>query len=434
MVFPWSETKARWEELRYAVRSVEENFADAGCPIYVLGETPPKDYFALDDPACRVRYVKSDGYADALFKGLQLAETVLWMNDDICLLKPCGWEDFATALTLGTASRERAKSKLSNRNSWRRNHAVLVNQLYLRGFPDPQDFSTHTPYLYRRDPALEVFSIYGCFHKMAFETAYFNHTAAPCSPARGCVTSNPSHRSARFLNYSDRYLLPQFKSALMNRFPNPVPGEIAPPPPLALFDLEPYRFAWDSSGWAMDDLHIQLLFAIASLPELRSATEIGCYRGASTSALIEAVNQGHLDRLHLVEVKPDPSLGRVIAACKFPDKVTLHTSPYWEGETGPTDLVVIDGDHRWGAFPDVLRALSWLAKVVVMHDTNNYPLAMPTWGATLAASMLKTMPGRDCFEDVCRRPGMATHRGLLVSSATGEVDLSSVEKILNLKS
>jgi len=194
------------------------------------------------------------------------------------------------------------------------------------------------------------------------------------------------------------------------------------------FDFEKYRFAHDPSWMPMDEFHIHLLHTAANL-ELdtpvgeRVAVEIGSYRGASTSALIEAVNQGVLGHLHVVEIKPTETLRRIIGMCDFPDRVTLHTCPFWETDIGAVDLVFIDGDHGWPAFADTLRALTWGAKVICMHDSQSHPVIKNTWGATLSAGFLKDLKGRSFFEDAKSRSGLKTERGFFVSAAA-EVDLA----------
>jgi hypothetical protein len=197
-----------------------------------------------------------------------------------------------------------------------------------------------------------------------------------------------------------------------------------------LFDYSPYRFAHCGTHMPMDEYHIQLLFAAAKLLPSgdRVAVEIGSYRGASTAALVEAVNQGFLSHLHVVEIKPTAQLRKIISMCRFPGKVTLHTKPSWELELKTVDLVFIDGDHKWPAVGDTLRALTWGASVICMHDSRSWPSISGTWGARLGANMLREAAGRNVFEDCESRSGMATHRGFFVSAATW-VDLAPLSEI-----
>jgi hypothetical protein len=130
------------------------------------------------------------------------------------------------------------------------------------------------------------------------------------------------------------------------------------------------------------------------------------------------VNIGALDHLHLVEISPTAELRRAIALCAYPEKITLHTRPYWELELN-VDLAFIDGDHRWPAVADVFHAVSRSIPIIAMHDSASWPAIKSTWGAHMAASNLRRMAGRFMVEDRAERPGMATQRGFLVSVAEG---------------
>lgn len=183
-----------------------------------------------------------------------------------------------------------------------------------------------------------------------------------------------------------------------------------------VFDYSPYRFAHCGTHMPMDEYHIQLLYAACTLGGRdKVAVEIGSYRGASTAAMIEAVNQGWIRHLHVVEIKPTDALRKVIGMCKYPDRVTLHTRPSWEIEIDRPDLVFVDGDHKWPAVGDVLRAVTWGSSIICMHDSKTYPTIAGTWGARLAAGLLAEMQDREKFEDSQARDGMLTYRGFFVS-------------------
>lgn len=193
------------------------------------------------------------------------------------------------------------------------------------------------------------------------------------------------------------------------------------------FDFEPYRFTLAGPSYApMDEMHIQMLHLACNLNAGRPAgkkvaVEIGSFNGASTSALIEAVNKGWLSHLHIVEVKPNATLRRTMSMCRYPERLTLHAKPYWETGIGYADIVFIDGDHKWPAVGDTLRALTWGSAVICMHDTN--PSIFNCWGSVMAGNMLKEMKDRTYFEDYATRDDMVTHRGFLISAPQG-TDLS----------
>lgn len=171
---------------------------------------------------------------------------------------------------------------------------------------------------------------------------------------------------------------------------------------------------------AMDKRHICMLKDLAKeeWQGSRIGVEIGSYKGESTRALIEALNEGDLDHLHVIEINPLPELKSILAKANDSSKVTLHTKPSWDiTEIKAADFVFIDGDHRWPAVADTLRALCWGAKVIAMHDSSTWPRLSGCWGSWNAAKMLKEAPGRTWTEDNEDRPGELTFRGFFVSRA-----------------
>lgn len=195
------------------------------------------------------------------------------------------------------------------------------------------------------------------------------------------------------------------------------------------FDLEKYPLV--ASEWMqMDDRHIHALHAAAVSDWVgsRVAVEIGPWKGRTTAALIEALNIGKLDHLHVIEVKPTRELRAVLACAVDQTKVTLHTIPSWDLQLERADFVFIDGDHRWPALADTLRALTWGAKVICMHDSQAFPRLASCWGSHNAARMLKQHPGRVWVEDAEDRPNEKTFRGFLVSKAIGTTDHLALEE------
>ena len=186
------------------------------------------------------------------------------------------------------------------------------------------------------------------------------------------------------------------------------------------YDLTKYPLV-QSEWMQMDDRHIYMLHEAAKLPwkGTRVAVEIGPWKGRTTTALIEAINLGKLDHLHIIETTPTPELYQVIACATDPSKVTLHNVPSWKVPIEKADFVFVDGDHRWPALADTLRAVTWGAKVICMHDTQSYPKLKDCWGSFLAARMLRQSGEWDCTEDSVEREGEKTFRGFLIARRKG---------------
>lgn len=207
-----------------------------------------------------------------------------------------------------------------------------------------------------------------------------------------------------------------------------------PPEFVKAFDDQPYEFTRHTLKVEADDFHIHMLHVAVGLdtgvpPGDRVAVEIGSYRGRSTSALVEALNRGLIGHLHIVETRPTDSLRQVLAMAVDPAKVTLHTKSYWNTEIGRVDFLFIDGDHKWTALAEALRAITWGTRIICVHDTQCWPALGDMWGAHLVGRMLKDHPDREWLEDVQPRSGTRTDRGLLVSVEKG-IDLSPLRKFL----
>jgi hypothetical protein len=170
IVYPWSSRKAVWEELKYSLRSVEKYFEDKECPIFLLVDRPP----AFLKSSERVHVISAPRYEEALEIGVQLADEILWMNDDLYFRAPCGWDDLRPGQYFPGNKVPWAKSKVPCNTQWRRGLRRVVRDLHHHGVDEVLSFSTHMPYVYERGRAVEVLKRFGKFFKMPFETAYFN--------------------------------------------------------------------------------------------------------------------------------------------------------------------------------------------------------------------------------------------------------------------
>jgi hypothetical protein len=227
IVYPWSEIKARWHELRYSLRSVHENFEDKHCPIYILGSGRP-GFLLLSDH--RVRFIDSWSYKDALVRGVQLADKVLWMNDDIYLLQPTTWEDAAVPLHLGPVGADLHR-QLEKGNPWHKAMQQVLGHMHNLGLKDLRIHSTHTPYVYEREKAIACLKEYGACEKMPLEMPYFNSyfSSEQCVRITTERTQSPDFGAARYLNHTDALLNQPLKDAIAARFPDFAPWELRRP-------------------------------------------------------------------------------------------------------------------------------------------------------------------------------------------------------------
>lgn len=223
IVYPWHADGAKWEELRYSLRSVAMHFEDKDCPIHLFATRRP-DW--LKD-GCRVEYRGAFTYSEALSYGLQSADKVLWMNDDVVLLKPVGWGDCAVPRYLREVGPDFLKNAETFSNPWHEGCLKVLKQLHGMGHTEQKVFSTHTPYVFEREKSLEVFREFGVFEKFPMELAYFHLFGEGARPLGGDRTQDLPNDSALFLNYVDQRLeQPGFKEALMSLFPEKAEWEI----------------------------------------------------------------------------------------------------------------------------------------------------------------------------------------------------------------
>lgn len=218
IVIPWKRDRARWEELRYAIRSIQKNFADKECPIYILGDFDPCwRHLRVES---RVKYIDTCLYHEALIKGLTLADKILWTNDDIVFLKPCDWETFDTAYYTKEQSITDGKQLVRDNNEWVAGYGrALISLAKLNPGKTLYNFSTHLPYVFEREKGLEILRLYGAYHKVPMETLYHNHWNTPAKQLGNEKTGSPGDRDALFLNFNDSSLTPELMKFIENEFP-----------------------------------------------------------------------------------------------------------------------------------------------------------------------------------------------------------------------
>ena len=213
-------------ELIMSLRSIDRHLLE-DLPVYVISEKRPP---YLTD---HVKFVLCDGYVDAMAKACDLAEEILWMNDDLFLLKDHTWNDFRNWVPqAGTHSRsdEEIEKLLKSLSDWRRKRGKVMQRLKEMG-KLARDFSTHTPYLYESDKLKEVMEIFDFGHKTPFETAYVNYWEVPM---RHCKFIRRAAGAARellpvdctdyeLMNYDDRGIQrnSQCRGFLLGRFGSP---------------------------------------------------------------------------------------------------------------------------------------------------------------------------------------------------------------------
>lgn len=173
---------------------------------------------------------------------------------------------------------------------------------------------------------------------------------------------------------------------------------------------------FDNPTFHIDVRHRDWLRSVLMSGRFRRVLEIGCYRGYSTHAFIDALAAGKVEEVHLC----DPTIRREVRVLANRPGVHLHecTSLDLLSADAAWDLVFVDGDHS----PETCQREAELliaagVPAVFAHDTRatESPDAAEYTGcdgpqylreALVAAGYLVT-------EDAERRPGERTDRGMM---------------------
>lgn len=222
IVYPWKADSSKWEELRFSLRSVEKYLED-DAPIFIYGTRRPS--WLLFKPG-RITFIDCWGYDEAVQLGTQVADEVMWMNDDIAFLKPTRWED-VEPLHLGPITDEFVERFRADTNPWRKGFVRAVTDLKFFGCEDLKNYSTHSPYIYEAQKVREVLLRFGVWPKIPLETIYYNFHGIEGRPiTRDDRTTEAPFGDARFLNYRDATLTPPLKDAIVAAFPDFAPWEL----------------------------------------------------------------------------------------------------------------------------------------------------------------------------------------------------------------
>lgn len=199
------------------------------------------------------------------------------------------------------------------------------------------------------------------------------------------------------------------------------------------YDLDRYPDIWTNPEWSVDRRHIFWLYDVLCAGRFRNALEIGSLHGACSTAFVEAVNQGHLQRATLCDTQIRPSVRRMVNDSHHPNRIRL-----FEGRSvdvlasAPFDFVFVDGDHLLATVKEEMDQLERLRPVCVMaHDTNSTAAGIPGCeGPQYLKERFKSL-GYHCLEDCKTRPGEGTQRGMFLATTSREV-LEAAKQVVDV--
>lgn len=188
----------------------------------------------------QVTVLPVSGYADAVRVAIKLAKEhsptgdYIWMNDDICFLKPTTPQKLYPPLRMGKMRPGKGEKRVDT-GGWRWKLIQIRDRLGEMGVSPIFNFSTHSPYLFNAEKMEIVAGLFGLVYKTPLETAYFNFWGHELGSIRShdrLVKHLPPKdfdmdlSGKRFLNYADGGLNSMLKGFLHGAFPNPSRFEV----------------------------------------------------------------------------------------------------------------------------------------------------------------------------------------------------------------
>jgi hypothetical protein len=172
--------------------------------------------------------------------------------------------------------------------------------------------------------------------------------------------------------------------------------------------------------WAIDDRHVQWIYATLRAAKPQAIIEIGCFQGASTLAFMQALDKKYVQRAHLIDVNIQQSV-KDLARPGVQLYETYSTTALPTIDESGDIAILVDGDHSYNAVAAELPlVLAKNPRIIIAHDVNATAVGYgdcegPAWlWSELQAK------GWTCVVDCSRRYGELTHRGLLIAAKDAE--------------
>ena len=245
-VYPYIIDHNHWEEIRYSIRALEQNFIDLR-KIWIVGDKPewandklgiipcPRNLGNLSQEEGRNR-----DYCHKIFTASlhpEVSKTFLSLSDDHYILAPWGVQDFndrqLVREDLNKITKEMKEKFIDS--DWQRDLWYTYDRIKAEGFYG-WSYETHTPKIIEKRKLIETFTLFGYGDgRLIWHTAYFNmhpvqgEASFSEDTARKVSVYKPrdkneleaSIRDAIFLNHNDIGLTEDLKSIIHGLFPEP---------------------------------------------------------------------------------------------------------------------------------------------------------------------------------------------------------------------
>jgi len=235
-VFPYWHSGANDDEIRWAVRSIEQNYQGA-VKITIIGDKPPwyqGHYIAQQ----RVhKHTPNRPFRDMLSKVWTMAThpeidpVFVWVMDDCYLIKPVTFEQLAVPRAV--------RWQESSANSWQRRKQNTMRALTQSG-RTIHDYATHLPHVVEKDKLRQLYDEFALHQNtMLWEVLYGNtFREPPQSPfpffrriqkRMTLETLKAATADATIFNHTERAWCPAVRELLQELFPSPASCELDQP-------------------------------------------------------------------------------------------------------------------------------------------------------------------------------------------------------------
>lgn len=262
-VWPFWQAPAKYDELRWSIRSVYQNFVEPNCEIdtVVVGDQPIIRRHKVSWYGGRTihvpRLVRGSGRAGVedqcgkFLRALQdpgTAETVVWMMDDVYFIKPVTLADLRQPRHLGVITKEKLAAGVSS-GWWQAARYDTAKVLIEGGFP-AYGFATHLPHVVDRDKAIKLITDYDVpkrrlLWEMLYENIHLETTPVSATPFLRIISDSKCLLSTRSATARASVMVSagnswneDHRAFLFETFPNPSPVEVDPPIPVLVSKLK----------------------------------------------------------------------------------------------------------------------------------------------------------------------------------------------------
>ena len=239
LVYPWIASMARGNELRFSLRSVDANF-EKPVDVWIVGDRP--EWYVgnwlpcpvYDSRLCLPRQDRAKKMLVAMADD-RVAETFVWMMDDIYFIRPIALSDLRRPWTIGEMTPEKLADWKPVRE-WTRQKKLTFEALYDNG-KTLYDFCTHLPHVYEKSKLQALCNKYGLpdspyVDDLLYENEFYPFDEPPLNcrqilyresrrPSAAILCQKMNADGIRVFNHVDRAFSPDVEQVLTELFPKP---------------------------------------------------------------------------------------------------------------------------------------------------------------------------------------------------------------------